>query len=226
MDKKEYINNINCNVLKKDTISLYDVVNFFNEEYISFYDDLKKLESMDCLDIVFDKYFIDLKGRETLKFFVYDLDGYEDKMYLYFKKDAFFYRAFINNGLPPTDPRRILKNLPRNEELVKGYLQLAKKYKQLLEAYKKLEICTIVEDDIIRIKTIISGEIFKQLNSFSFYTSYYNDLANISYSLNPLLLDEKHSEITYLDKYSNKDLENISKRILINKNNLPQMFQK
>ena len=227
MDKKEYINKMNYNVLKKDTVSLYDVVYLFNEEYTKFYNELTNLESMDCLDIEFDKYFKDLKGRDTLRFKVYNLDGYEnEKMYLSMVKDAIWYRSYITNGLPKNDPKRILEHLPKNVELVKGYLDLAKKYYELLEAYKKLEICTICEDDIIRIKTIIDGEIFKNLIRFNFYTSYSNDLANISYNLNELSIDEDHSEITYLDKYSKKDLENISKKVLIKKDNLTTMFNK
>lgn len=196
----------------KNCITLYDLVNTFNQVYIKYLEDQDRI--MECIRVYGKEvYYAYHSIDEKEDFCLLSLDAVEpysnilegDMAYIYLIKDNGEYRVSANNGL-----NRFNKDYKSNEieidiEEIKRLLDLIIKHDLFLESYRDLRSKFVFGNGTSVLFTDINGDINDRLNimKLTFGNAYFNstDYVEVIFRLGEELeISYEESKVTIDDE--------------------------
>lgn len=230
-------NNISMDVDYTDSVSLYHLVDSFNQLYLKF---KKDQESLPGLVVVGDtrivKYnYSENNDYERLVFFVDNY--YSDKRFkygegiLYIERIDDVYKSYLTNGLLSFEEGFVRKYLSLSEDNMKKYLDFGCKYDVLIDGFNYFKNKQVFGNGTTMIFTKINGKLLSGIDTFevSLGNIYFNyeDYVNIVFRLGDKLeIDYEHSKVK-LNNVLYEDerlvIDELVKKIYVNINNLSSM---
>ena len=230
-------NNISMDVDYTDSVSLYHLVDSFNQLYLKF---KKDQESLPGLGVVGDtrivKYnYSENNDYERLVFFVDNY--YSDKRFkygegiLYIERIDDVYKSYLTNGLLSFEEGFVRKYLSLSEDNMKKYLDFGCKYDVLIDGFNYFKNKQVFGNGTTMIFTKINGKLLSGIDTFevSLGNIYFNyeDYVNIVFRLGDKLeIDYEHSKVK-LNNVLYEDerlvIDELVKKIYVNINNLSSM---
>ena len=241
-------NSFNCITGRKETINIYDLVSKFDDSYIQFLKDCSTLPRLNLgKSLDFNSYSKE-DFYETLELTLYGLDenvfGYSDALLLLCHNTSGYY-ALLRN-IPEkgriSSRREFIFMSP---ELIKTYLEFGRKNKLFIDAFSNLRNATLIDAIGLKIQTSLrkedgseNGLFFnedslssidgftvniernkkKETNKFEFVFGLADNLGNVK--VNQSVVRSKSVDLSI------NDVKEIVGNISVNKDLLPQMFNK
>lgn len=211
-DGYEWTNVLNNNIYKEidysNSISLYQLVNSFNELYLKFKKECVNLPSLginrkDIVGIFYNYYFDDKNNYRRLVMLV---NNYDDKRYLdgdailYLCEEKGEFKSYLTNGLFPFEDNFVKKYLSLSDDEIKKYLDFGSKYDVLIDSFNYFRNKQIFGNGTAMLHSKINGELLNGIDTFeiSFGNVYFNyeDYVNIVFKLGDKIeIDYEKSKI-------------------------------
>lgn len=230
-------NNISMDVDYTDSVSLYHLVDSFNQLYLKFKKDQESLPGLGSVgDTRIVKYnYSENNDYERLVFFVDNY--YSDKRFkygegiLYIERIDDVYKSYLTNGLLSFEEGFVRKYLSLSEDNMKKYLDFGSKYDVLIDGFNYFKNKQVFGNGTTMIFTKINGKLLSGIDTFeiSLGNIYFNyeDYVNIVFRLGDKLeIDYEYSKVKlnnvlYEDERS--VIDELVKKIYVNINNLSSM---
>ncbi len=202
-----------------DKISLIDLITKFNNLYLMFKKDYKKIKKFDLVKRIELADFKESNNIKQLILNLYVINKNGDSAKLYINRFCNIVESYIVSDRPLHSERKYIK---LNLDIIDGYFNLLEKYKELIDICKSIKEKFLFQNDKGALIGKLNGNILYNLDSFEFiFISYGNtsaDIVELGYKLGkvPYLLGadvkiagetiDKKSEIS---KVSNHILKNL-----------------
>ena len=215
---EEFKTQYNKAINNKDiNISLYNLIDKFNREYIKFkkeIDNLPKINDFKIRDISYDN---------SLLVGGYNKDNEYIKIDILLTSKEISYKVYKNNNLYLG--RDALDIFKIDNNIINIYL-IANKYQLLLKAYNTFKSGLLVYDGTTTLTTKIDGFILDDLKSFRVFGDTIKGYFSVNYMLGNNLKIDSHNKlvINHQKIDNNKLLDELIHSLYIDNNLLPEML--
>ena len=225
VDECAYIinKNIDRDIDYKNSISLYNLVNSFNQLYLKF---KKEFDLLPVLGIDGDINLGWYDGCKNSKYERLTLFVGDEKI-IYIDRVNDIYECYIANVIISNDKDFEYEKLAINNDVIKKYLEFGYKYDVLIDSYNDLKNKQIFSNGYSLIFTKINGGLLDDFNTFEIafgnVSMNCEDYINIVFKLGDNLVIDYDNSIVKLDNILYEDkfmfIDDVVKKIYINNKN-------